>query len=86
MSKIIDCSREVTLNEFQDCLGCFMVEWVTELINCYEDYKKEIAEVENVYTIADLVKCYESVRGVEFTDVISVIIYKNGSFRYIACY
>lgn len=85
MSKIIDCSREVSLNEFQDCLGCFEVEWITELIDSYDDYKKEMAD-DNVYIIADLVRCYETVRGIDYTDVISVIIYKNGMYKYIACY
>ncbi len=86
MSKIIDCSREVTLNEFQDCLAVFNVEWITEMIECYDDYKKEIAKNDDVLNVTDLVRCHENVRGIDFTNIISVVIYINGSFRYIACY
>lgn len=86
MSKIIDCSREVSLHEFYDCLSNFTPEWVTELSDKYEEYKKELAQSENIITIADLVKSYETVNGKDFTDIISVVIYKNGKYKYITCY
>ena len=37
MSKIIDCSRKVDVNEFQDCLGMFRVEWITGFNDKYEE-------------------------------------------------
>ena len=86
MSKIIDSSRQVSLHVFHDCLATFEVEWITELSDMYENYKLELAQNKNVCTIADLVKCHEIVNGVEFDDIISVIIYNDGTFKYIACY
>ena len=86
MSKIIDCSRNVDINEFQDCLGMFRVEWITGFNDKYEEYKIKLADDENVITIADLLRCYEDNSGREHTDIISVVIYKDGHFKYITCY
>ena len=86
MSKIIDCSRRADINEFQDCLGMFRVEWITGFNDKYEEYKIKLADDENVSTIADLLRCYEDNSGREHTDIISVVIYKDGHFKYITCY
>lgn len=86
MSKIFDCSIEVDVNEFQDCLGMFRVEWITGFNTTYEYYKKKLANDINVSIIVDLIRCYEYISGIEDTDIISVVIYKDGHFKYIACY
>ena len=86
MCKIIDCSRNVDINEFQDCLGMFIVECITGFNDKYEEYKIKLADDENVSIIADLLRCYEDNSGIEHTDIISVVIYKDGHFKYIACY
>lgn len=86
MSKIIDCSRKVDIVEFQDCMGMFKVEWITGFNDKYEEYKIELADDENVITIADLIRCYEDISGREHTDIISLVIYIDGHFKYITCY
>ena len=86
MSKIIDCSKEVDINEFQDCLGMFRAEWITGFNYTYEKYKIKLAEDISVITIADLIRCHEDISRGEDIDIISVVIYKDGHFKYIACY
>ncbi len=87
MSKIIDCSRHVKPYEFQDLLGSLQVLHITSCNEYYDSYKKHVVDNnDNVLLIVDLIKCIHITDEVNYTDIISVIIYKSGTCTYIACY
>lgn len=77
--------KHVNFEGFVEIVSVFETERVATTFHEYLRFKNECKKDECILQITPLVVCLE-IKNASNYAIISVVIYKNGKVKYIACY